>query len=143
MNDNQKIGITDGDDSQELQPSFITVDWNGEGLPPVGVECEWIGGGVNHGDWGLVIVRAYNNEFAWIEKLRDNSMSTVRNPAHFRKQETPEQREDRERMEAAYDLYLLAQNEIEGDVIDYSDFVKESRQMRAALSIVDKTGYRK
>tara|TARA_B100001063_G_C16779142_1_gene569388 strand:- start:14165 stop:14710 length:546 start_codon:yes stop_codon:yes gene_type:complete len=76
-------------------PQTKEVEWV-NGLPPVGVECEWIGGGLNHGDWGLVIVHACHNDFAWIEKLRDNSMHTVGNPAHFRKPETPQQREERE-----------------------------------------------
>ncbi|WWO62293.1 coil containing protein [Vibrio phage vB_VcM_SY] len=92
-------------------------EWNGKGLPPVDVECEWIGGGVAHGDWGLVAVRAYSGDYAWIEKLYDNSMHTVRSPAFFRKLETPQQREEREQLEAAYDLYcewhkLLGHNSI-------------------------------
>lgn len=63
--------------------------------------------------------------------------------AELRKPETEAERNDRERLEAAYDLYVIAQLAIDGDVIDYSDFVKESRQMRGALAIIDKTGYRK
>lgn len=59
------------------------------------------------------------------------------------KPETEAERNYWERMEAAYDLYVIAQLAIGGDVIDYSDFVKESRQMRGALAIIDKTGYRK
>lgn len=80
------------------------VEWSGEGLPPVNIECEWIGGGVAHGDWGPVIVRAYSGDYAWIEKLYDNSMHTVRSPAFFRKPETPQQRKDRERACAIYDM---------------------------------------
>ena len=80
------------------------VEWSGKGLPPVNIECEWIGGGVAHGDWGPVIVRAYSGDYAWIEKLYDNSMHTVRSPAFFRKPETPQQRKDRERACAIYDM---------------------------------------
>ncbi|TNF21944.1 MAG: hypothetical protein EP325_01830 [Vibrionaceae bacterium] len=73
------------------------AEWNGEGLPPVGVECEWIGGGLKYGDWGRVVVHAYANNQAWIEKLINGSLHTVGNPAHFRKLETEAERNDRER----------------------------------------------
>lgn len=59
------------------------------------------------------------------------------------KPETPEQREERERLEAAYDLYVAAQEAVDNNPIDYCDFAKNSRQMRGALAIVDKTNYRK
>lgn len=105
-----------GDDTQEITLDQLDewlgleskTEWDGEGLPPVGVECEWIGGGLNHGDWGLVVVRAYNGDCAWIEKLNNNSMHTVMNPAHFRKPETPEQKAERELYEAIEDGYNLA-----------------------------------
>lgn len=93
------------------------VEWNGEGLPPVGVECEWIGGGLNHGDWGLVIVHAYHNDSAWIEKLRDNSMHTVGNPAHFRKPESPEEKDKREAVQRAMDF--LAEDDHGGEAYYY------------------------
>lgn len=118
------------------------TDWNGEGLPPVGVECEWIGGGLSHGDWGAVIVRSYNDDYAWIEKLHDKSMHTVRNPAHFRKPETHEQKAGRERVEAAYDLYLT--RHINANVLyRYDEFLKNKGTLNGFLAIVDKTGYRK
>lgn len=120
------------------------VEWNGKGLPPVGVACEWIDGGIAHGDWGMVIVHAYNADYAWIEKLFDNSMHTVRTPAFFRKPESPEEKEKRERLKASYDLYVTGQESL--DVIgyqDFDDFASDLMQVKFYNSIVDKTNYRK
>lgn len=58
--------------------------------------------------------------------------------------ETPAEREERERLEAAYDLYEEAQQKI--GCIGYDDFdlfKKSEIQVKFWLAIVDKTGYRK
>ncbi len=58
--------------------------------------------------------------------------------------ETPQQREDRERLEAAYDLYEEAQHAIGCIGYDDFDFFKKSDiQVKFWLAIVDKTNYRK
>ena len=62
----------------------------------------------------------------------------------LKKPETPKQREDRERLKAAYDLYESAQHEI--DCIGYDSFElfkKSEVQVNFWLAIVDKTNYRK
>jgi hypothetical protein len=70
--------------------------WNGEGLPPVGLEVEW-NQGSNH-DWVRVTVIAYFKHEAWIS-IKGASPITVGNPANFRPSRTPEQiaEEQRER----------------------------------------------
>jgi hypothetical protein len=135
-----KIGMTCSDDGmgEKLEQEDVG-EWDGSGLPPVGVECEWIGGGIQHGEWGLVIVHGYANGHAWIEKMRDHSLHTVGNPAHFRKPETESQRLKRERLEAAYELYVDCGIQHETACFeewreDYSD---------VWLAIVDKTKYTK
>lgn len=63
---------------------------------------------------------------------------------NVRKPETPEQKAERERLEAAYDLYCNAQHAV--DVIGYDSFGvfnSDKVQVKFWLSIVDKTGYRK
>ncbi|CAM0032284.1 hypothetical protein VPHK122_0087 [Vibrio phage K122] len=58
--------------------------------------------------------------------------------------ETPQQRKDRERLEAAYDLYEEAQHAIGCIGYDDFDFFKKSDiQVKFWLAIVDKTNYRK
>lgn len=60
------------------------------------------------------------------------------------KPETPQQREDRERLEAAYDLYEESQHAIGCIGYDDFDFFKKSDiQVKFWLAIVDKTNYRK
>ena len=63
-------------------------EWSGEGLPPVGLECEW------HSDsqtgWQVVKVLAYSGQDAWI-KVKGKCPKTVGNPANFRTVRTPEQ----------------------------------------------------
>ncbi|CAM0051744.1 hypothetical protein VPHF89G1_0004 [Vibrio phage F89 g1] len=59
------------------------------------------------------------------------------------KPETPQQREERERLEAAYDLYCIMCG-IEGYAkFDLIDFSKTKKDSAVWLAIVDKTNYRK
>lgn len=151
MNDNQeiKIGLTCADD----EPSKLVIDakdaikvdlgagnkWDGEGLPPVGTDCEF----KPYNTWESGVYRGKNKLGDLIFEFADSGVVDLFDEStKIRKPETPQQREERERLEAAYDLYVIAQLAIDGDVIDYSDFVKNSRQMRGALAIIDKTGYR-
>ena len=60
------------------------------------------------------------------------------------KPEAPQQREDRERLEAAYDLYEESQHAIGCIGYDDFDFFKKSDiQVKFWLAIVDKANYRK
>lgn len=62
----------------------------------------------------------------------------------FRKPETPEQKAERERLEAAYDLYLTRLSiSDEYTPYAYDEFLNEKNTKLGFLAIVDKTGYRK
>jgi hypothetical protein len=74
----------------------------------------------------------------------DYSFVTVCNDAWIRKPETPQQREERERIEAAYDLYCEFTNTSSHDATCYS--IEGFSKLQLAykwLAIVDKTNYRK
>lgn len=83
---------------------MIEVDWNGEGLPPVGLEVEWMPS-LQHG-WQRVTVLAYSGDDAWIKQLGEPS-TIVGNPANFRPIRTTEQIAADEREAAVADMLLL------------------------------------
>lgn len=58
------------------------VEWHGEGLPPVGTECEWLASG-DH-DWMKVKVLAYHEDEVWLQPLNGAQSFTVGNPDDFR-----------------------------------------------------------
>lgn len=72
----------------EVVSNLKIEPWNGEGLPPVDLPCQW------HSDsqtgWQDVIVLAYSGESAWIQPKEKPSI-IVGNPANFRPIRTPEQ----------------------------------------------------
>lgn len=57
------------------------------------------------------------------------------------KPETPEEKEQRERLEAAYDLYTSCAHA--GGCTSYEIFVSDPVMLKFWLSVVDKTKYRK
>ena len=59
------------------------------------------------------------------------------------KPKTPQQREDRERLEAAYDLYVTHEGYIDNPVCSISIFSESNEPKNKWLAIVDKTNYRK
>lgn len=78
--------------------SFLYVTaWNGEGLPPVGLDCEWYCD--SQLGWQKVVVLAYSGDSAWIQPEGRPSM-IVGNPANFRPIRTPEQIAAEERASA-------------------------------------------
>lgn len=132
-------------------PKSEVVEWSGEGLPPVGVECEMRCKQSSKSDWTLCKVFAYCSEMGAVAAVWywfDNMWKHVTIEAKcydFRKIETEAQREQRERLEAAYDLYrewvggsVLTQNSIEFD-----EWKREPDFYKKWLRIVDKTNYRK
>lgn len=118
-------------------------EWDGNGLPPAGTECECFDFTLDK--WFKVKTLDAKTESGEIAVTSINNHKRYAKlfwGCKFRKIGSEQQRKERLRIEAAYDLYVLAQSAIDGEIIDYSDFVKESRQMQGALAIVDKTGYR-
>ena len=58
------------------------TEWNGDGLPPVGVECEWLAS-ADH-DWVAVTVLAYDGNDAWLKPSDGSQSFVVGNVAGFR-----------------------------------------------------------
>lgn len=111
-------------------------DWNGEGLPPVGVECELCNCGSN---WKMAKVLFMGTGLCVVDHGYGDQHYHL-NSVKFRKPETPQQREERERLEAAYDLYC--DFTVQRKPLDW--FRDKNPVLRDKwLSIVDKTGYRK
>ena len=151
MNDNQeiKIGLTCADD----EPSKLVIDakdaikvdlgagnkWDGEGLPPVGTDCEF----KPYNTWESGIYRGKNKLGDLIFEFADSGVVDLFDEStKIRKPKTPEQREERERLEAAYELYcesLIGEDE---ETESFDEFKAFKNRLRQWLRIVDKTGYR-
>ncbi|AUR96480.1 hypothetical protein NVP1225O_28 [Vibrio phage 1.225.O._10N.261.48.B7] len=119
-----------------------SAEWNGEGLPPVGVECRVLLD--CSGKWKLCDILFSSKESVVVVKLKSGAEIAL-DPfaSSFRKPETKQQREDRERLEAAYELYCIM-CAIEGYAkFDLTDFSKTKKDSAVWLAIVDKTNYRK
>lgn len=56
--------------------------WNGEGLPPVGTECEWLASG-DH-DWVKVTVLGHNGDDTWLKPDDGTQSFVVGNAENFR-----------------------------------------------------------
>ena len=123
------------------------VEWvNGEGLPPVGALCK-----VNRDPFVYRVM--YSSAFVVIVQNLDNDNTTAhgmdiildlyKGDYTFSKPETQQQREDRERLEAAYDLYVTHEGYIDNPVCSISIFSESNEPKNKWLAIVDKTNYRK
>ncbi len=137
----------------------MDTEWNGEGFPPVGVECEFFG--VKDTCNGKVeIYHVDDNKVMFLGRIEGYpSESTINNfkdgrdlmafyvregDRAFRKPETPQQREERERLEAAYDLYceFTNENSVKATCMSSLEFNHSLVKVKW-LAIVDKTKYRK
>ena len=123
------------------------VEWDGESLPSVGVECEALFIDHEHKGYGEFLVLGYHSNYVWVEyigKLRNKSKHYTAkiNMVKFRKPETPQQREDRERLEAAYDLYLDFYQD-HNPCHETIESFECSRDKDLWLRTVRKTNYRK
>lgn len=125
-------------------------EWSGEGLPPVGIKCCFT---PDNNLWGFASTDTYLGEVLRYEGeqfvfLLSHNEYNIR-PCHlivsrtdkgeFSKPETPEQRKERERLEAAYDLCTTVYPDFSG----FDEFKKATTTVNLWLVIVDKTGYRK
>ncbi len=124
------------------------VDWDGAGLPPVGVMCELKYKAASHAIWRKCKVFAYSNEDGFVaaiwhldgETWRHNTIET--SEYDFRKLESQQQLEVRERIEAAYALYcesLIGEDE---ETVSFDEFKEFKNRLRQWLRIVDKTCWR-
>jgi hypothetical protein len=125
-------------------------EWDGEGLPPVGVECCFT---PDNNLWGFASTDTYSGEVLRYEGeqfvfLLSHDKYNIR-PCHlivsrtdkgeFSKPESPEQKAERERLEAAYDLCTTVYPDFSG----FDEFKKATTTVNLWLAIVDKTGYSK
>lgn len=142
MNEDQeiKIGLTCSDDANNSGiPN--SSGWDGTGLPPVGVDCELKYKHSTNAIWRKCKVFSYSNEYGVVAAVWHcnygmwchNTIDVI--DYDFRKPETPEQREERERLEAAKDL-VCAYWGVKTDAEPSPELLK------AMLRIVDKTNYR-
>lgn len=138
------------------EPITDTKDnkWYGEGLPPIGVECKFTPDntfwGFNYIDEVVGEVLHYEGEqFVFMLKHKqynlEESMLVVSrtDKGKFSKLETPQEKENRERLEAAYDLYLTHENYIDNPVCSLSIFTESNEPKNKWLAIVDKTSHHK
>lgn len=123
------------------------AEWNGEGLPPVGVECEILFEDYPNKGFGLFNVLAYHGGAIWVQYIgplgnNGKCYTAECSTLEFRKPETEAERNERERIEAAYDLYLTRHISMPAPY-HYDEFLKAENTLNGFLAIVDKTGYRK
>ncbi|WFS86262.1 hypothetical protein vBVhaSMAG7_045 [Vibrio phage vB_VhaS_MAG7] len=116
------------------------AEWNGEGLPPVGCKvktkrgvaevistCDFDGGVVTYA-YGM----GNSIECCWC-------IAEWVSPI-----ETKQQREERERLEAAYDLYLIRCHAVNYPIVyEFHEFKSAPEAINGWLAVVDKTNYRK
>lgn len=87
------------------------AEWDGEGLPPVGLECEWLA--IGDHDWMKVKVLAYHEDEVWLQPLNGAQSFTVGNPDDFR----PIRSEaERKREEAGLAIYHAINWNAEGEL---------------------------
>lgn len=75
----------------------MSNDWNGDGLPPVGSECEF----QNFSDspWTQVRVIHYSGDEVWLEPLNGAQSFVMGNPSGFRPIITEEERQRQTRID--------------------------------------------
>lgn len=69
-------------DLNECIGQEVAHEWDGVGLPPVGVECEWLASG-DH-EWIAVTVLCYDGEDAWLKPSDGSQSFVVWNVDNFR-----------------------------------------------------------
>lgn len=110
-NDSRKrVTATENDNANQKFESMAAKPaqaWSGEGLPPVGTECEWRAGGHN---WIGVKVLAYHEDEVWLQPLNGEESFTLSDPDDFRLMRT---RAERQRHET---LYALEKLDIDSDI---------------------------
>lgn len=138
------------DESLDTMVAIPEPEWV-NGLPPVGVECE-----IKHKDatpdWAQpdfhkTKVIAYGNELVIFHNEntcngKHESVGAI-SEYLFRKPKTPQQREEREKLEAAYDLYCEVQIATKATACEsFESFNINEHTVKFWSTIVDKTNYR-
>jgi hypothetical protein len=138
MNERQeiKIGLTDGDDRNELKPS-CRVEFDNAPQQVESLAVEWENGDecryANDPSHEYIYVGEHPHGDGHYVFSETKGITYIAN-GYLLEPETPQQREERERMEAI--------KEIEGFVCELS-ISEITLPLKLAERIVDKTGYRK
>lgn len=137
------------DTTPQQVESLAGGEWDGEGLPPVGVECEFLSIGFNFEyEWCIFHGKTQDGGLIVEHKSKSNPEMSYCQPfdpktTKFRKPETPQQRQEREELEAAYELYCEFKGADEIKPCSFDSF-KESKVTRKQwIAVVRKTKYRK
>lgn len=112
------------------------TSWNGEGYPPIGIECE-----VSNcrNPWVRCLVKFIGTELCVVDHENFEQhyhLSSVK----FRPLETPGQKKEREELEAAYDLYKT-KNEGHQGLYSFDEF-QELEDVKGYIRLVRKTNYK-
>ena len=142
-----KVGL---DIHEDFRGEVEQAEWNGEGLPPVGVECECFDFDANL--WVSAVAlnaKTESGEVAVASINESGKFAKLFWGCKFRKPESPEAKKEREELEAAYDLYVKCANH-HNDRFVYDDFVRGvdkncpwNHVVNQWVSVVKETGYRK
>ena len=139
---------TQTEHQEEMSAFSGEVEWNGEGLPPVGEVCEYKDGDnwyevrVKYLSEWFMVIEALKSQSKWIDiKGTELSFEYSRfDSLKFRKPETPQQREGRERLalvsDICEDLFGEMASQCREDVVSTIDAM-------VCGGWVDKTNYRK
>lgn len=130
----------------KLIPQTKGVEWV-DGLPPVGVECEFKYKVMTDADWKFCRVFGYSEHVAAVwYKSHDGETKHATidvNYYEFRKPETEAERKEREEMEAAYDLLCIGNRALNVTApCAFDEFKIDEPQCDFWLSIVRKTNYK-
>lgn len=112
---NAYAGITVADgkaDLNECASHDAEPVWNGEGLPPVGCDCEFE---ADDGSWGIgTVLCVGKNRIFWLCHEDGDEYTSEVNPREFRPLSTKAERKREEARKAIY----AAMNIIDGDIAD-------------------------
>jgi len=123
-------------------------EWK-NGIPPVGAECVYRHKNQPHNPWLYQFDGVLCDCVAHVGDLsvlvaKDLSFSTACNDLWIEKPESKEDKEARERMESAYDLYASWVGDAVGALpFNFTEFSSDGAIVRKWLRVLDKTGYRK
>jgi hypothetical protein len=143
------------DTKEVMVDGYIVSEWEGAGKDenladikpiPQTKEVEWLGVGCtvrtnSYGD-GEVIAEAFVSGFSkWLVQFKDTYR--VFDEKDLSKPETEAERVERERLDAAYDLYCHWCFAMKYPKFSFDQFNGSERDKAGMLAIVEKTNYRK
>ena len=138
---------TETPEEKEALDAIEQVEWDGEGLPPVGAFV--IGRFKKESDTDGLWRIDYISEKVGVytEVSTGNQYTFASDSVSFTKPESLKAKKEREELEAAYDLYYYAKTESVYScvIVGFKEFISDfpANEREEYLAIVRKTGYRK